>query len=233
MRTYGQFCGIAKALDVIGDRWTLLIVRELLALGPCRHTDLRNNLPGIASNLLVVRLRELETAGLIRRDAAPPPIATTLFTLTDRGRALEPVLQELGHWGSPLLHEPDSADSFRTHWLPVPTRTLIDHTPDQPPVLVQIHAENSDDLVIEAIHGAVHTHPGRVDHPVASLSGAPHLLTAIFTGELTLAQAEAQGLRFDGDPQALARVLPSTASTAPAAPAAGRGKTITTSQRRK
>lgn len=98
MRTYGQYCGIAKALDTVGDRWTLLIVRELLALGPCRHTDLRNGLPGIASNLLVDRLRELEEAGLIHREAAPPPVATTLFSLTERGRTLEPVLRELSRW---------------------------------------------------------------------------------------------------------------------------------------
>lgn len=215
MRTYGQFCGIAKALDLVGDRWTLLIVRELLALGRCRHTDLRNGLPGIASNLLVDRLRELEGAGLIRREAAPPPVATTLFTLTDRGRALDPILQELGRWGRPLLHEPDSTDSFRTHWLPVPTQSLVDHSPDQPPTVVQIEAEHNEDLVIEVIHGAVHTHPGRVDHPEASLSGPHHLLTAVFTGQLTLAQAQEQGLRLDGDPRALERVLPSSPSTEP------------------
>ena len=221
MRTYGQFCGIAKALDLVGDRWTLLIVRELLALGPCRHTDLRNGLPGIASNLLVDRLRELEAAGLIRREAAPPPVATTLFTLTDRGRALDSVLQELGRWGSPLLHEPESTDSFRTHWLAVPVQNLVDHSPDQPSTVVQVRAENHDDLVIEVIHGAVHTHPGRVDHPGATLSGPPHLLTAVFTGQLTLAQAQQQGLRLDGDPHAVQRVLPSSSSTeAPAHEAA-------------
>lgn len=216
MRTYGQFCGIAKALDVVGDRWTLLIVRELLALGPCRHTDLRNGLPGIASNLLVDRLRELENAGLIRREAAPPPVATTLFTLTDRGRALDSVLRELGRWGSPLLHEPDTTDSFRTHWLAVPAQTLIDHTPDQPPIQVQIRAENNEDLVIEVIHGAVHTHPGRVDHPAATLTGAPQLLTAVFTGHLTLALAQEQGLQLDGDLYAIQRVLPSNPSPGPA-----------------
>lgn len=213
VRTYGQFCGIAKALDLVGDRWTLLIVRELLAQGPCRHTDLRNGLPGIASNLLVDRLRELEGAGLIRREAAPPPVATTLFTLTDRGRALDPILQELGRWGSPLLHEPDSTDSFRTHWLPVPSHTLFDRRPDQPPTVIQIQADHHDDLVIEVIHGVVHTHPGRVDDPDASLSGPPHLLTAVFTGQLSLTHAQEHGLRFDGDPHALERVLPSSPST--------------------
>src|SRR5690242_12900964 len=82
MRTYRQYCGLARALDLVGDRWTLLIVRELLILGPSRYTDLRNGLPGIATNLLVDRLRELEEAGLVEREQAAPPVATALFRLT-------------------------------------------------------------------------------------------------------------------------------------------------------
>src|SRR2546423_15133465 len=82
MRAYAQFCGLAKALEIIGDRWTLLIVRELMAHRRCRYTDLQNGLPGIATNLLADRLRELEQAGIIQREQAPPPIATTLFSLT-------------------------------------------------------------------------------------------------------------------------------------------------------
>src|SRR5690349_25102414 len=85
MRSYGQYCSVAKALDVVGDRWTLLIVRELLLQGPCRYTDLRNGLPGIATNLLADRLNELEGAGLVRREEAAPPVATTLFRLTEAG----------------------------------------------------------------------------------------------------------------------------------------------------
>src|ERR1700761_9754991 len=95
MRSYGQYCSIAKALDVVGDRWTLLIVRELLIRGACRYTDLKNGLPGIATNLLADRLRELEAAGLISREEAPPPVATTLFKLTPRGEEMRPVLDEL------------------------------------------------------------------------------------------------------------------------------------------
>ena len=92
MRTYGQYCSIARALDIVGDRWTLLIVRELLLQGPCRFTDLKNGLPGIAKNLLSTRLKELEDAGLVARDDAPPPVATALYTLTENGLTLEPVL---------------------------------------------------------------------------------------------------------------------------------------------
>src|SRR5436305_11927992 len=85
VRSYGQYCSIARALDVVGDRWTLLIVRELLLRGPCRFTDLRNGLPGIASNLLSGRLKDLEQAALVSREDAPPPIATTVYTLTPDG----------------------------------------------------------------------------------------------------------------------------------------------------
>ncbi|GAA2578958.1 winged helix-turn-helix transcriptional regulator [Winogradskya consettensis] len=208
MRTYGQFCGIAKALDLIGDRWTLLIVRELLALGPSRHTDLRNGLPGIASNLLVDRLRELEEAGLIRREAAPPPVATTLFTLTDRGRELDSVLRELSRWGVPLLHESPGMGTFRTHWLAQPARALTDRTPVEPPVAIQLHAEDNEDLVLEVNHGVVHTHPGRVDEPAATLTGPPKVLTALLTGGLSLHDAELEGLQLAGELDAVRRILP-------------------------
>ncbi len=92
-------CPIAKALDVIGRRWTLLIVHELLTREACRYTDLRAGLPNIATNLLATRLREMQEAGIVEREEAPPPIARTLYRLTPRGRALQPVLKELERWG--------------------------------------------------------------------------------------------------------------------------------------
>src|SRR5207244_7811143 len=120
VRTYGQYCAVAKALDVIGDRWSLLIVRELMIRGPCRYTDIRYGLPGIATNLLADRLRELERAGVIRRAAAPPPVATTLFHLTQRGKELRPVMRAIGIWGLPLLAEASDDDVFRGDWLAGP-----------------------------------------------------------------------------------------------------------------
>src|SRR5947208_1434559 len=102
MRSYGEYCAVAKSLDVVGDRWTLLIVRELVLRGACRYTDLRNGLPGIASNLLADRLRELEHAGVIAREDAPPPIATTLFRLTPPGEQLRPVPDGLARGAVPL-----------------------------------------------------------------------------------------------------------------------------------
>ena len=120
MRSYGQYCSVAKALDVIGDRWTLLIVRELLLRGPSRYTDLRRGLPGIATNLLADRLRELEQAGIVLREDAPPPIATALFSLTPRGEQLRPVIDELGRWGIPLMAETTPDEEYRSHWLQLP-----------------------------------------------------------------------------------------------------------------
>jgi len=99
MRTYGDRCGIARALDVVGERWSLLVVRELL-FGPKRFTDLRAGLPKISPDVLAQRLRELEAAGVLARETLPPPAASKVYALTDRGRDLTPLLQALGRWGA-------------------------------------------------------------------------------------------------------------------------------------
>jgi DNA-binding HxlR family transcriptional regulator/putative sterol carrier protein len=98
-RRYDDPCGIARALDVIGDRWALLVVRELI-FGPKRFVQLRGGLGGVSPNVLSQRLRDLEEAGLVRRDVLDPPASVAVYELTSRGQALEPVLLELGRWGS-------------------------------------------------------------------------------------------------------------------------------------
>jgi DNA-binding HxlR family transcriptional regulator len=98
-RTYGDLCGIARALDVVGERWALLVVRELL-LGPKRFTDLRAGLPHVGPDVLAQRLRDLEAAGLLERRTLAPPAGSRVYELTPRGSALEPVLLELGRWGT-------------------------------------------------------------------------------------------------------------------------------------
>jgi DNA-binding HxlR family transcriptional regulator len=105
-RTYGDGCGIAHALDLVGERWALLVVRELL-LGPKRFTDLRDGLPNASPNVLSQRLRELEQAGIVRRRKLPPPAATWVYELTDWGRELKPVAISLGTWAlrSPTFPE--------------------------------------------------------------------------------------------------------------------------------
>src|SRR5919205_66330 len=96
-RSYGDRCGIARALDLVGERWALLVVRELL-LGPKRFTDLRAGLPHVSPDVLAQRLRELEQAGVLRRGTLPPPAASRIYELTGRGRELEPVVLALGRW---------------------------------------------------------------------------------------------------------------------------------------
>jgi len=115
-RTYDQYCPTAKALDVVGQRWTLLIVRELL-LGPQRFTDLRAGLPGIGPNVLAERLTQLTEDGLVRRIALPPPAASNVYELTDRGEELRPVVQELTKFGMDLLGAPGPTDHVRLGWL--------------------------------------------------------------------------------------------------------------------
>jgi DNA-binding HxlR family transcriptional regulator len=214
MRSYRQFCSVARALDVVGDRWTLLIVRELALQGACRYTDLRDGLPGIATNLLADRLRDLEAAGLIAREDAPPPIATTLFRLTSRGEELRPVIDELGRWGLPLMASGPKGDAFRSHWLSMPADLfLTDRHPDQPPVTIEIRTDDEEPMVIEAADGRVSTHRGAAEHPDAVLAGPPHTIGRLFTGDIGLAKARRRGLKFDGDSEVLDRVLPVTEST--------------------
>jgi DNA-binding HxlR family transcriptional regulator len=109
MRTYGDPCGIARALDLVGERWALLVVRELL-LGPKRFTDLRAGLPHVGPDILAQRLRELEQVGVVRRDQLPPPAGARVYELTDRGRGLEPVLLALGRWGSQAPVPPEHGE---------------------------------------------------------------------------------------------------------------------------
>ncbi|GAA1481035.1 hypothetical protein GCM10009624_14750 [Gordonia sinesedis] len=146
MRSYNQYCSMARALDLVGDRWTLLIVRELLTQNACRFSDLRRGLPGIASNLLADRLRDMDAAGIVERTQEPPPVAATLIRLTDRGQDLAGVVRELTRWGAPLMFDPASesgaaaedAPAFRMHWFLLPLRYLArDNTPDEPPVVVR------------------------------------------------------------------------------------------------
>jgi DNA-binding HxlR family transcriptional regulator len=206
MRSYGQFCGLAKALDAIGDRWSLLIVRELMLVGPCRYTDLQHGLPGIATNLLADRLRQLEEAGVVRRELAPPPVATTLFHLTPRGEDLRPVIRELGRWGAPLLSEADGTEIFRSHWLTLPLELYYyDPTPSGPPVTIEVRT-GDEPMTIEIAGGQVTAHRGSTPHPTALVIGRPALVLPVLSGRIGLDDARARGLEFQGDPAALQRI---------------------------
>lgn len=213
MRSYEEFCAIAKSLDVVGDRWTLLIVRELALRGPSRYTDLRNGLPGIATNLLADRLRELERAGVIAREEAPPPIATTLFALTARGEGLRPVLEDLTRWGLPLMTEDKPDDAVRSHWLASALELMLAAPlPDGPSVTLELQTGDQP-IVLEARDGAIHTELRSADNPDATLIGAPRPIMGLLLGLIELADAEELGVSYRGDPAVLDRLR---AASAPA-----------------
>lgn len=118
MKSYNQFCALARTLDVLGERWTLLLIRELL-LGPRRFTDLLSGLPGIAPNLLSERLRALEAHGVLRRSTLPPPAGSRVYDLTERGRRLRPALLELTRWGIDPMEPPRPEDRRQPAWYAV------------------------------------------------------------------------------------------------------------------
>jgi DNA-binding HxlR family transcriptional regulator len=206
MRSYNEYCAIAKSLDVIGDRWTLLIVRELALRGACRYTDVRNGLPGIASNLLAERLRGLEHAGVIAREDAPPPIATTLFRLTPRGEQLRPVLDDLFRWGLPLMTEQQPRDAVRSHWLAGALESMLtDRQPDASPVTVELQAGDQP-IVIETRDGTIHTRLGPAESADATLTGPPRGILGLLLGLIQPADAKANGVDYQGDPTILDRI---------------------------
>jgi DNA-binding HxlR family transcriptional regulator len=206
MRSYDEYCAIAKSLDVVGDRWTLLIVRELALTGACRYTDLRNGLPGIATNLLADRLRELERAGVIEREDAPPPIATTLFRLTPRGEQLRPVLEDLTRWGVLLMAEQDPNDAVRSHWLAWALELMLsDRQPDGAPFTIELQTGDRP-IVIETRDGEIRSRLGPADTPDATLTGLATPILGLLLGLHTLADAETQGITYQGDPTLLDRI---------------------------
>jgi len=217
MRSYNQYCALAKTLDLVGDRWTLLIVRELLLRGPSRYTDIRDGLPGIATNLLAERLRDLEKAGLVSRKEAPPPVATTLFNLTRRGEELRPAVNELALWGVPMMAETKPDDEFRGHWITFPADFfLTDNAPGEPPVRIQVHVEDHD-VVLTTVNGRVEARGGEADDPDAVISGPPQVVVGTLTNHLKLGRARQLGLSYKGDPGVLRRIQPETSPVAAAA----------------
>jgi DNA-binding HxlR family transcriptional regulator len=211
MRSYNQYCSMARALDVVGDRWTLLIVRELFTQGPCRFSDLRRGLPGIASNLLAERLREMEAAAVVTRHDEPPPVAATLISLTERGQDLRGIVGELTRWGAPLMATPPDGDEFRVHWFSLPLRYLCqDGSPDQPASVVRV-GDPHDGCDIIADHGQVDVRPCSTQRqPDTTITAPPQVLVALFTGQMPLRAARTKGLTVTGSVAALERLLPRT-----------------------
>jgi DNA-binding HxlR family transcriptional regulator len=166
-RAYDDPCGIARALDLLGERWALLVVRELV-LGPKRYTDLRAGLPGISTDVLAQRLRELEVAGVLHRTMLPPPASARVYELTERGHDLEPLLLELGRWGS---HEPlpTAGRDMGVDALALALRTVFD-----PTAATDLDATvglrlGDDRLAVRVRDGLLDLHRGEAEEPDAVL----------------------------------------------------------------
>lgn len=206
MKTYSQYCAVARSLDLVGDRWVLLIVRELLSQGPCRFTDLRDGLPGIATNLLAARLKDMEENGLITRVDAPPPVATGLYQLTERGQQLQPVIAALVEWGLPTMPVVTEGEAVRGNWLGLLGQLrLRDTEPAQGPLTIAI---DTDEAPVHLVSSG-HTFEIRRGHPAAAdvrLSGPARLIGGYLGGLLSLAKARRLGLAAHGDEAAFCRL---------------------------
>ncbi|MEU2427194.1 winged helix-turn-helix transcriptional regulator [Streptomyces sp. NPDC007851] len=187
-RSYDQYCSAARALDLVGDRWTLLIVRELLG-GPRRYTDLHADLPGVSTDVLASRLKDMERDGLTTRRRLPPPGAAYVYELTSRGRELLPVLQALGKWGEPELGERRPTDAARAHWFALPLLRSVEGVG-----LVEVQLEEGEfHLRVGAEDGAVYGDGPAPADPDARLLLDTETCTALARGELGLPDAVRTG----------------------------------------
>ncbi|MDH6566879.1 DNA-binding HxlR family transcriptional regulator [Streptomyces sp. SAI-117] len=195
-RSYDQYCSAARALDVVGDRWTLLIVRELLS-GPRRYTDLHADLPGVSTDVLASRLKDMERDGLTTRRRLPPPGAAYVYELTPRGAELLPVLQALGTWGEPELGERRPTDAVRAHWFALPLLRALEGEG-----LVEVRLEEGE---FHLHVGGAQDGPAYGDGPAPGEPDARLVLDAgtceaLSRGELSLPSAVRDGrVRVTGD----------------------------------
>ncbi|MGP4007677.1 winged helix-turn-helix transcriptional regulator [Streptomyces sp. 4N124] len=187
-RSYDQYCSAARALDLVGDRWTLLIVRELLA-GPRRYTDLHADLPGVSTDVLASRLKDMERDGLTTRRRLPPPGAAYVYELTGRGRQLLPVLQALGTWGQAELGERRPTDAVRAHWFALP---LLRSLEGQGVVEVRLE-EGEFHVYVGAEEGPVYGDGPAPGEPDARLVLDAGTWEAVGRGESSLADAVRDG----------------------------------------
>jgi DNA-binding HxlR family transcriptional regulator/putative sterol carrier protein len=203
---YHQYCALARTLDVAGDRWTLLIVREL-GPGPRRFTDLVEGLPGISRKLLTERLRELERDGIVARQELPPPAARQVYELTDDGRDLAKAMAPLIAWGVRRLGERKPTESFRARWPAVAMAGLADRE------AAKGVSETYQFLVGRAAFhftvddGSIQLHDGRAADPAVVMTTDEETWAELASGKIRFASATATAaLGVAGDPQAVKRL---------------------------
>lgn len=205
-RTFDQYCPIARALEEVGERWSLLIVRELI-FGPKRYTDLRRALPGMWTNLLATRLRDLEHSGVITRRDLPPPAARTVYELTERGAALEEVLLALGAWGMTLLAEREGA-------VPAPATAVLAglkafFRPEATENVSDVYSLRIGTRSFTATvhHGELAMSEREAEAPAVTLTAGPATLLAIrFRGRDIGSALSSGDISFSGNPAAIRRM---------------------------
>jgi DNA-binding HxlR family transcriptional regulator len=206
MRTYGDPCGIARALDIVGERWALLVVRELL-LGPKRFTDLRAGLPNLSPDVLSQRLRDLEAGDVIERRKLAPPAGSQVYELTKRGRELEPVVLALGRWGSTAAFPPKGLEIGADATV-VGLKTLFDAAKADG-LAANVELRLGDHAFgVRVADGAFEVSRGPATDPDAVLTTTPGTLAMLLWHDRLLAQAERAGeAEVEGDRGKLERFL--------------------------
>ncbi len=219
-RSYQQHCAVARALDVVGERWTLLVVRELLT-GPKRFKDLLGGLPGIGTNLLAARLKDLEGHELVRRATLPPPAGSKVYELTETGRSLEPVVVGLCRWGFRFfLGPPRPEDELNPAWAVVAVRAAL--KPGAVGGTRETYEFRIDEeaFYVRVEDGEAEARQGPAADPDLVICGGTRVFLDLAVGKLEPTEAmESGAIRFEGDREALARCLKMFE-----VPAAGRGK---------
>ncbi|MET9489502.1 helix-turn-helix domain-containing protein [Nocardia sp. NPDC006630] len=192
MRSYGQYCGLARSLEVVGDRWNLLIVRQLL-IAPARYRDLIDGLPGIATNLLADRLRDLETSGVIERRLAGAG-SVVEYALTPWGAELRRPIESLIRWSTPLMLRGPEGDSFRPEWLALAVPALLDTRVEvRPSAAIGLEIGGPPLQLRSTPSGfAVGPHDGRALD--ATVRADPACILGLAAGALALGDARALGL---------------------------------------
>src|ERR671917_2958010 len=191
-RSYNQYCAVARAMDIVGERWTLLIVRELLP-GPKRFKDLLEGLPGIGTNLLTARLKDLESHGVVRRATLPPPAASRVYELTELGRSLEPVVMGLARWGLEFLGASREEDDRQPAWAVVALRSVL--ATDATEATRESYEFHVDDEVFHVWieDGGPEVRQGSAPDPVLVVRSDFQTLLAVAAGRIEPSEAVASG----------------------------------------
>jgi DNA-binding HxlR family transcriptional regulator/putative sterol carrier protein len=206
MRTYGDGCAIARGLDLIGERWALLVVRELI-LGPKRYTDLRRGLPNASPNVLSERLRELERDGVVRRRKLPPPAGSRVYELTDWGRELEDLVVSLGHWAARSPSRPSDAP-IGVDSIVLALRSRFDSGAAHGLRAGYELRLGEDRFRIEVADDEIEVARGGADQADATIDTDPDTLNAVLWGGRSLADVRRSGsMTIEGDKAAVERFV--------------------------